>query len=71
LEKPVQPSHIIFHLKQTGKSVTDLDYFAWEQGPVPRNFFEEINNTPKEDLNAIITINKLGYIDSSWHSFSC
>ncbi|MCD6366127.1 MAG: SocA family protein [Bacteroidales bacterium] len=48
------------HFKQTGKSVTDLDYFAWEQGPVPKDFFEEINNTPKEDLNAIITINKHG-----------
>ena len=48
------------HFKQTGKSVTDLDYFAWEQGPVPKEFFEEINNTPKEDLNAIITIKVRG-----------
>jgi len=23
------------HFRQTGKSVTGLDYYAWEMGPVP------------------------------------
>ncbi len=29
------------HFKQTSKSVTGLDYFAWEMGPVPKVLFEE------------------------------
>ncbi len=48
------------HFKETGKSVTDLNYFAWEQGPVPKTFFEEISNSPKRDLKSIVTINNTG-----------
>ena len=43
------------HFKQTGKSVTGLEYFAWEMGPVPKDLFEEFNNM-KPDLNEAIRI---------------
>ena len=39
------------HYKETGRSVTGLDYFAWEKGPVPAKLQEEIEN-PKEDFTA-------------------
>jgi uncharacterized phage-associated protein len=29
------------HFRQTGRSVTGLDYSAWKLGPVPTSFFEE------------------------------
>ncbi len=43
------------HFKQTGKSVTGLDYFAWERGPVPKVLFHEFSK-PKPDLYAAIKI---------------
>ena len=43
------------HFKQTGKSVTCLDYFAWKMGPVPKDLFEELDNMGP-DLNAAIKI---------------
>jgi uncharacterized phage-associated protein len=42
------------HFKQTGKSVTGLDYFAWEMGPVPRELFEELSGNMGPDLRASI-----------------
>src|SRR5262245_53794223 len=30
------------HFKQTGRSVTNLDYYAWDFGPVPKDFFIEL-----------------------------
>jgi len=30
------------HFKETGRSVTNLDYYAWEHGPIPLEFFKEI-----------------------------
>lgn len=42
------------HFKQTGKSVTGLDYFAWEMGPVPKELFEELTGNMKPDLSAAI-----------------
>ncbi len=48
------------HFKQTGKAVTDLDYFAWEQGPVPKVFFEEISKTPRKDLTSLVTFQDRG-----------
>ena len=48
------------HFKKTGKSVTDLNYFAWEQGPVPKSFFEEISDAPKKDLKSLVTIKNTG-----------
>jgi uncharacterized phage-associated protein len=37
------------HYKQTGRSVTGLDYFAWKMGPVPVDLYEEIP-IPEPDL---------------------
>lgn len=37
------------HFKETGRSVTGLEYFAWPKGPVPvalQNEFEEIEKRP-------------------------
>jgi len=30
------------HFKETGKSVTGLDYYAWEKGPVPKSLFNKL-----------------------------
>jgi uncharacterized phage-associated protein len=43
------------HFKQTGKSVTELRYFAWKMGPVPIELYHELDN-PKEDLKEYIAI---------------
>jgi len=32
------------HYKQTGLTVTNLDYFAWSFGPVPRNIWYDIKD---------------------------
>ena len=37
------------HFKATGRSVTGLDYFAWQMGPVPAALFDEIE-TPQPDM---------------------
>jgi len=42
------------HFKQTGKSVTGLDYFAWQMGPVPKELFEELSGNMKPDMSASI-----------------
>lgn len=42
------------HFKQTGKSVTGLDYFAWQMGPVPRELFEELSGAMRPDLKTAI-----------------
>lgn len=37
------------HFKETGRSVTGLNYFAWPKGPVPVDLFNEVKE-PKPDL---------------------
>jgi len=37
------------HFKETGRSVTGLDYFAWEMGPVPPPLQVEIDD-PEDDF---------------------
>lgn len=37
------------HYKQTGRSVTGLDYYAWEKGPVPVKLYDELSS-PEDDL---------------------
>lgn len=44
-----------WHFKQTGKSVTGQDYYAWEKGPVPKALFDEIGQMD-QDLEAAINI---------------
>lgn len=38
------------HFKQTGYPSISLDYYAWERGPVPKDFYEEIKdgNVPND-----------------------
>lgn len=43
------------HFKETGKSVTGLEYSAWDMGPVPENLFSELKN-PNEDFSEKIQI---------------
>lgn len=43
------------HYKQTGRSVTGLDYSAWKMGPVPVALFEEIEQ-PEPDFQSQIQI---------------
>ena len=37
------------HFKETGRSVTGMDYFAWKMGPVPIALYEEID-MPEHDM---------------------
>lgn len=48
------------HFKRTGKSVTGLDYFAWNFGPVPVQVWEEIKNGMGADMREAITISQNG-----------
>lgn len=45
------------HFRQTAKSVTDLKYSAWQFGPYPVSFGQEIDNPPS-DLSSALLINK-------------
>lgn len=38
-----------WHFKETGKSITELKYYAWELGPVPKELYEEMKQ-PKQDF---------------------
>jgi len=44
------------HFKEVGRPVTDLEYFAWDYGPVPTKLFFEIKEkrAPKEILKCIV-----------------
>lgn len=45
------------HFKETGQSVTNLDYYAWDYGPVPKDLFEEIKSGEvPEDLRDHLSI---------------
>ncbi len=46
-----------YHFKMTGRSVTNLDYFALPFGPVPTSFYEEVKkgNVP-EDMKDKLTM---------------
>lgn len=47
------------HYQETGKSITGMEYFAWDFGPVPQELFFEMNN-PKDDLMKAIKIKEQG-----------
>ena len=42
------------HFKQTGKTVTGQNYFAWSMGPVPKDLFEELSGNMEPDMRAAI-----------------
>lgn len=46
------------NFKEVGKPITDLEYYAWPMGPVPKKLYEEINDrtAPKEILLSTIPI---------------
>jgi uncharacterized phage-associated protein len=43
------------HFRETGRSVTGLDYLAWKMGPVPLDVVQEWDQ-PEADLNAAVEI---------------
>ena len=43
------------HFKETGKSITGLDYYAWQHGPYPKSLADEFK-TPQDDLKRTIAI---------------
>ncbi len=47
------------HFKQTGKSVTGLEYFTWERGPCPSELFAELSGKMKPDLKRSIGIKQI------------
>ena len=51
-----------FHFRETAKSVTGLEYFAWEMGPVPRTLFGELSRM-KPDLRSAISISQVGPLE--------
>jgi uncharacterized phage-associated protein len=52
--------------RETGKSVTGLQYFAWPQGPVPRELYEEFDS-PKQDLKTAVLLRKADLADPDEH----
>jgi len=45
------------HFRETGKSVTGLNYYAWENGPVPQDLFFELEQ-PDADLKETVALLK-------------
>lgn len=43
------------HFRETGRSVTNLDYYAWNFGPVPKKLFEELEK-PTADIKESICV---------------
>jgi uncharacterized phage-associated protein len=43
------------HYRQTGKSVTGLNYEAWRMGPVPDDLWQEIKQPP-EDMAKVLDV---------------
>ena len=43
------------HFRETGKSVTGLNYYAWDKGPVPQDLFHELKQ-PNKDLQEAVTL---------------
>lgn len=50
------------HYRQTGRSVTGLEYHAWKMGPVPTDFYQEWDDLAP-DLAGAITIEPTKVID--------
>lgn len=44
------------HFRQTGRTVTGLKYYAWQQGPVPASLWDEISNNSANDLRQALII---------------
>jgi Protein of unknown function (DUF4065) len=46
------------HFRQTGRSVTGLDYHAWRMGPVPVDFYQEWDDLAPDLVDAITIVPK-------------
>jgi len=57
-----------YHFKQTGKSVTGSDYFAWDKGPVSREVHRELSEKMTPDMEKSIKITE--FEDSHFLKFS-
>jgi uncharacterized phage-associated protein len=57
-----------WHLKQTGKPVTGSEYFAWGQGPVPREVHGELSGKMEPDMAA--SVKRTEFSDTSFLKFS-
>lgn len=68
------------HFKETGRSVTGMDYYAWKMGPVPLDLYEEVE-APEPDMadkvefvehptrrGPMLTVRPLAAIDDSLFS---
>lgn len=48
----------IKHFKDVGRSISRLEYFAWDHGPVPKRLYEEMkNDQPPEDMRKFLSTN--------------
>jgi uncharacterized phage-associated protein len=45
-----------YHFKQTGKTVTGLEYHAWQRGPVPTLLYEELSNMKPDMAKEIVIV---------------
>lgn len=46
-----------YHFKLTGRTVTDLDYYAFPYGPVPTDFYNEVKNgTVPDDMKYALAL---------------
>ena len=43
------------HFKETGKSITGLNYLAWQKGPAPKDLWLEMKS-PKDDFREFFTL---------------
>ena len=48
------------HYSLTGRNVTGLDYYAWDNGPCPKDLHEEIDD-PRSDMKESITFSSISY----------
>lgn len=44
------------HYRQAGRTVTGLDYAAFERGPVPRRLWQEMSDGPAKDMRDALSI---------------
>ena len=48
------------HFRETGKSVTGLNYYAWDKGPVPQDLFHELKHPYKDLQETVILLKRAG-----------
>lgn len=53
------------HFRETGRSVTGLDYIAWPKGPAPRALWLEIKDGPQDVLKASVRFENVASEESA------